>query len=63
MKRSEAIDRQRPWTPATGPEIGAFFGILLYMRYARMPRVVDYWTTNPLRPIHGMVLSCMSWVR
>ena len=63
MKRSEATDRQRAWTPATGPEIGAFFGILRYMGYARMPRVVDYWTINPLRPIHGMVLNCMSRIR
>lgn len=63
LKRSQADDPQGPWSPARGAEIGAFFGILLYMGYARMPRVEDYWATNLTYAFHHMIISCMGRIR
>lgn len=39
MKRRKTTNSQRPWTLTINFEIKAFFGILLYTRYARMLRV------------------------
>ena len=39
-ERVQVTKHQRPWYPTNLSEIGAFLGILLYMGYTPMPRIV-----------------------
>jgi hypothetical protein len=54
---------QRHWHDTCASEIGAFLGILLYMGLALMPRITDYWSTNPKCAIHELVIQAMSLKR
>ena len=67
LKASKEYSRttkyQRLWHDTVASEIGAFVGILLYMGYAQMPRITDYWNTNPQLAIHEMVIQAMGLKR
>lgn len=63
LERVEESKRQRPWHETTASEIGAFIEVLLYMGVTVMPRVPDYWNTDPKRAIHGLILGSLSRIR
>jgi hypothetical protein len=60
LERVEAFGHVRSWHDTTAAEIGAFVGILLYMGLLPRPRIADYWNYDSNRPIHLMIINCMS---
>ena len=57
---SRNSQHQRYWHDIFVFEIDAFLRILLYMSYARMPRIADYWNTNLSLAVHKMMIQNMS---
>jgi hypothetical protein len=56
-------DKSRPWRPTTGPEIGVFFGLWLYMGLDTAHNTDAYWNTDSSLPMFPAILETMAVVR
>ena len=54
---------QRPWTPTTGPEVGVFLGIMIYMGLDTAHSTKAYWNTDSSLPIYTAITETMSLKR
>ena len=45
----------RVWTILTLIELKIWFGIVIYMGIVKLPRVRDYWSSDPKFPKHNIV--------